>query len=115
MVEQLLDAGADANVKDNDSRTPLSRASWCGHDAVVQRLLDAGADANEKGNDGWTPLYRASEKGYDTVVQRLLKSGAKFDWLWLLFLVSFQKKGPGSMFLMYRKSLCLSVVDFVST
>jgi ankyrin repeat protein len=76
VVQRLLEAGADANVKANDGRTPLHWASVDGHDAVVQRLLEAGADVNAKTNNGWTPLYRASADGHDAVVQRLLEAGA---------------------------------------
>ena len=89
VLRHLLDAGADANVKEKDGRTPLHWASGNGHDTVVQQLLDAGADVNAKDNygrtlfyealrnkDGRTPLHWASEKGHDTVVQQLLDAGA---------------------------------------
>ncbi len=61
VVQQLLDAGADANAKGEDGWTPLYWASRGGHDTVVQQLLNAGADANVKDEYGWTPLYWASE------------------------------------------------------
>ncbi len=53
MVQQLLDAGVDTNVKDEYGWTPLYWASRGGHDTVVQQLLDAGADTNVKNRWEW--------------------------------------------------------------
>ncbi|KAK3369256.1 hypothetical protein B0T24DRAFT_557176, partial [Lasiosphaeria ovina] len=40
VVHQLLEAGVDANAKDEDGWTPLHWASYEGHDTVVQQLLE---------------------------------------------------------------------------
>jgi ankyrin repeat protein len=39
VVQQLLKAGAKANVKNNLGSTPLHWASMSGNDTVVQQLL----------------------------------------------------------------------------
>ncbi|KAK4206585.1 hypothetical protein QBC37DRAFT_356693 [Rhypophila decipiens] len=79
VVQQLLEAGAEVDAKDNDGRTPLHWASEQDHSTVVQQLLEAGAEVDAKDNDGRTPLHWASAKGHGTVVQQLLEAGAEVD------------------------------------
>ena len=92
VVQRLLVAGAKANLRDNDGRTPLHSASENGHESVVRqllatgnnskakkilrRLLAAGANTNAKDKDSWTPLHLAIWKGHDIIVQQLLAAGA---------------------------------------
>ena len=64
------------NVKDDDGRTALYKASWNGHTEMVARLLAAGADVEAKDNDGFTALIRASGKGHTEIVEMLLNAGA---------------------------------------
>ena len=61
----LLGNKHDPDVKDTNSRMPLSRAAEKGHEAVVKLLLDKeGVDPDSKANDGRTPLSWAAEKGH---------------------------------------------------
>mmetsp|Transcript_105152 Transcript_105152/g.206253 ORF Transcript_105152/g.206253 Transcript_105152/m.206253 type:complete len:84 (+) Transcript_105152:2647-2898(+) len=46
LVQVLLDAGADVNVKGEEGWTALITATSFGHSAIVQLLLEAGADVN---------------------------------------------------------------------
>src|SRR5450755_4748343 len=64
MVKLLLAGdGTNPNSKDNNGRTPLSRAAENWHTAVVQLLLATdGVDRNSKDNDGRTPLLWARRK-----------------------------------------------------
>lgn len=50
IVERLLDAGADPNIRDYFYRSPLNRAAKFGHEDVVACLLARGADVAR----GWT-------------------------------------------------------------
>ena len=80
IVQQLIKAGADVNVKDKDNGdwTPLHTASYEGHLEIVQELIKAGADVNVKEDNehGSTPLHVASLKGHLEIVQELIKAGA---------------------------------------
>lgn len=53
----LLSNGADVNARLNSGDTALHRASYMGHDKVVQMLLEFGAEALQ-GADGQTPLHK---------------------------------------------------------
>lgn len=44
VVEQLLEAGANINAKNDDGMTALMMAKRGGHEKIVGRLLEAGAD-----------------------------------------------------------------------
>jgi ankyrin repeat protein len=60
----------DVDSKDNDGRTPLSRAALRGHEAVVELLLKTGnADVEAKDNDGRTPLLLNAAYGHEGVVR----------------------------------------------
>jgi len=45
-VRQLLNAGADANAKNDRGQPPLMLAAYLGNVAIAQALLAAGADVN---------------------------------------------------------------------
>jgi len=75
-VELLLNAGADANVRNDAGATALM---WAVPDAAKSRLLlDHGADANALSDDGRTPLLIASSWRDSTdTLKLLLDRGAK--------------------------------------
>ena len=77
-VEQILTTGrVDADSKDEDDRTPLSRAAQNGHKGVVELLLATDrVDADSKGSYGHrTPLSWAAQNGHKSVVEQLLATG----------------------------------------
>jgi ankyrin repeat protein/radical SAM superfamily enzyme YgiQ (UPF0313 family) len=78
-VKTLLDYSSDMPILDDDGMTPLTRASYHGHNETVQFLLNEGADVDARDNEGWTGLLRAAGGGHRQVIEILLTSGADVD------------------------------------
>ena len=77
LVEKLLAAGADPDMKNQSGRTALMMAALCDYPAIVEKLLDAGADPNIKDTYGVTALKMAASSSHITVVEKLLSAGAQ--------------------------------------
>jgi hypothetical protein len=71
VIMELVKAGADVNIADDDGRTPVHYAAVEGYDACVALLVDHGADINIADNDGYTPMKRALKNGHEKVVKLL--------------------------------------------
>ncbi len=56
LVEALLAAGADANVKNDLGKTSVYRGANYSTADILQMLIDGGGSVNEPNNDGETPL-----------------------------------------------------------
>src|SRR5262245_52007067 len=77
VMEPLLKAGSDANVKTANGTTALMLAAQSGSVDAVARLLDAGADVNAKEPvRGLTAVMFASAADRAPVVELLAKKGA---------------------------------------
>ncbi|KAK3940864.1 ankyrin repeat-containing domain protein [Diplogelasinospora grovesii] len=73
----LPEKKVEVDSRDNFGRTPLSKASEYGHQAIARRLLNSGrveVDAKDKYYEQ-TPLFWAARKGHDAVVELLLATG----------------------------------------
>ncbi|MBO9496775.1 ankyrin repeat domain-containing protein [Thalassotalea sp. G20_0] len=81
-VEVALVKGADPNRPGVVNYTPLHRAAYAGHLAIVETLLASGADPNMPGKDDHTPLHQAVTaclvacKDRNAIVETLLVNGA---------------------------------------
>ena len=93
-MDQLLQARADVNVKDEGGMTPLDMANaeeveavlrqhggkhslfGAGHGSVVDQLLQGRADVNVKHKCQMAPLHYAAAKGHGSVVDQLLQARA---------------------------------------
>lgn len=83
VAQFLLDNGAEADMRDNDSSTPFMCAVLGGHSDVAALFLQHGADINAQTPDGWTVLTMATmsaslEEGESSLetVRWLLENGA---------------------------------------
>jgi ankyrin repeat protein len=68
MVQLLIEAGADVNIRDEDGSTALMCAAEHGHMEIVKYLLQhPETDVLAKDNDGLTALAVAMEAGHRDV------------------------------------------------
>jgi uncharacterized protein len=77
IVELLIAAGADVNVKNQRGRTPLYDAAIWDRKDIAKLLFDAGADVNAKDDNGETPLDYAIQRNPPETADLLRKHGGK--------------------------------------
>ena len=82
-IKELLDLGAEVNVRNHKGETALHCASKAGFNEVTELLISHGADVNVKDNQGLTPLQLAlrstikSRAKRASVISTLLRCGAR--------------------------------------
>jgi len=76
MLQALLEAGAQPDIIDDNSLTPLYLAASYGEIEMVDILLKYGADINFKGHNDITVLHAAAYSGELEVFKLLLNRGA---------------------------------------
>ena len=76
MVQVLIKANVNLEVKGSHRRTALLQAAERGREDIVQMLIEKGADISSVDADQQTALLIASAKGHVEVVLILLASGA---------------------------------------
>ena len=79
VVEKLVESGADINIVDDDSRTPLLWAATNGWVSVAEYLINHGAAINLAQREGFTPLHAATYLGHLPMCQFLLSRGADIN------------------------------------
>lgn len=90
-MQQLLDAGADVNARNENRRTPLWLATFYNIEPeFIQLLIDYGADVTMQDMFNVTPLHNAVIKDNKIVVQLLLDAGAEMKPHTLEKMISFQ-------------------------
>src|SRR4051794_17319506 len=75
-VRELLDNGADADVRYPGGWTPLMLAAGTGHTAIIELLLSRGAAVNARNEFGCSPLAYAALEGRVGAIRVLLSAGA---------------------------------------
>jgi uncharacterized protein len=81
VVDELLLAGANPDVKTKEGDLALVEASYwgSGHPKIVKRLLDAGADIDQTSSTGWTALMAAVFANRTDTIDLLLRRGANVN------------------------------------
>ena len=75
VVRQLLDKGADVNVRDKDGQTPLMKAVWNSHAKVVAALLQHGATVTVNDSSGNNVVNMARARNDRRVLAELVAAG----------------------------------------
>ena len=78
-VQQLLNANANIETRDNEENTPLICATQYGHLDVVKLLLERGAQIEAVDEEERTPLMMAVKYGHIEIVMLFLDHGAKLE------------------------------------
>jgi len=76
LVNKLLKAGANPNVKNKLNTTPLLEAAFQSNTEVIKALIEAGADPNAAGADGQTALMLIARGDNVAAARLLLDKGA---------------------------------------
>ena len=71
VVQALIAAKADVNLKNTLGSTPLHFAAQEGCTETLEALIAAGADVNARNEDGNTPLHLAALNGRTEIVEIL--------------------------------------------
>lgn len=79
IVKLLLDKGANINVVDGNTWTPLHTAVINDQEATMKLLLDKGANTEVASDEGTTPLHYAVEHYDGVAVKLLLDEGANIE------------------------------------
>jgi ankyrin repeat protein len=80
IVELLVQKGADLNVQDQDSRTPLHLACDGGHLNIVELLVQKGADLNVQDHAiPGLPFTWHVDGGHLNIVELLVQKGADLN------------------------------------
>jgi ankyrin repeat protein len=97
-VQELLESGSDANVRDENNCTPILDAVFYKNYDICSLLIEYGADVNAKDNASDFPLIIACRGGNLDFVKLLLKNGAdinlsdNFNWTILEWTIFKNKK-----------------------
>jgi len=77
IVRMLLEAGADANARQEGGFVPLHSAAANGNAPVVELLLKHGAHVDAKADDGKTPADTAADRGNKDLAEALKKAAQR--------------------------------------
>jgi ankyrin repeat protein len=76
LVNRLLKAGANPNVRNKLNTTPLLEAAFHSNTEIIKALIEAGADPNLAGPDGQTALMLITRGDNIAAAKLLLDKGA---------------------------------------
>lgn len=79
MVNQLLQCGANPDIRDNDEKAPLHLAAGFGHIESVSCLIEGGADLHAQDTIQNTPMHVATLSDQSAIVLNLAQAGADIE------------------------------------
>ncbi|UYV68525.1 hypothetical protein LAZ67_6000035, partial [Cordylochernes scorpioides] len=94
-VKELLESGADINIKTKRGNSPLHLSARKGHQDLVQYLVEAGADVNSLNGYRQSPLHYAILGHELSIASYLIDEGADVNikdignWVPLLYAITY--------------------------
>ena len=79
LAMELIERGANVNIRDGYNNKPLHDAAKKGNGELVSRLIEKGANIKAQGYFCNTALHFAALKGHKKVVSILLEAGAETE------------------------------------
>jgi ankyrin repeat protein len=79
VIDRLLAAGANPNLRNDYNSTPLAEAAVVGNATVIERLLKAGADPESANADGQSALMVVARTSNVQAAKLLLRAGAQVN------------------------------------
>ncbi|KAL5266150.1 hypothetical protein ACHWQZ_G006711 [Mnemiopsis leidyi] len=79
VVEELIKAGADLEIKDDDGDNALHYAAFGNEPGAAMLLIENGADINASNGNGCTALHVAANKGHRDMVSCLIDGRADLN------------------------------------
>ena len=79
IMEALIKAGADVNIRNSKGETPLHKATLTRKTDAVQLLIHLGAKINVASNTGNMPLHFAVTAQTSELAEMLIKAGADIN------------------------------------
>ena len=79
LVKELLEKGADPNIKTKYGESVLIEAAFWGNHEILRLLLDAGAEINQTSSTGWTALMATAYGNRYKSFELLLDRGADIN------------------------------------
>ena len=76
IIQNLLENGAQADVRDNDGTQPIHYAAVVGNTEVVKKLVSFGASAEAKTKFGTQPMHLSALRGHIETMKALIDLGA---------------------------------------
>ncbi|CAH1774224.1 unnamed protein product [Owenia fusiformis] len=75
IVDMLIKANCDVNVKDERGCLALHHAAMNGYADIMKMLIEAGSEIDTQDKNGWTPLHSAAYWSHIDAVNVLIEKG----------------------------------------
>jgi len=79
VVLDLIEKGANKDLKDDTGKTPLMQCIVFGHEELAGLLIEKMAKLEEKDKNGWTALKYAAAAGNIRIALKLISANAKVN------------------------------------
>jgi len=76
---ELIEQGADGNIKNDSGLTPLHISCWLGGEGLTEKLIQLGLNLETSDDARNTPLISACDHLRYGIINQLIKAGANLN------------------------------------